>query len=178
MASLQCCLKSCKRTGLDESCGRVEVQTVLPDGGIKKIASQLIIKWTENGQAMFHEECWDDIVKTSRTRSKAKMIFPKMTTIEKRMVREAAKTCEHHDSEEVFESEAKRIAEMICAAKHCVCFTGAGISTSAGIGDYRGKSGKWTEMDREKVCLDPVVQQEDEVPKKRQRLESDETGRA
>lgn len=59
----------------------------------------------------------------------------------------------HKDPEQVREFEAddatvdrqaKELAEMIRSAKHFVAFTGAGISTSAGIPDFRGPEGVWT----------------------------------
>jgi hypothetical protein len=53
-------------------------------------------------------------------------------------------------SKEVDEEEATtrrlghEIAELIRAAKHVVVFTGAGVSTSAGVSDFRGAHGVWT----------------------------------
>lgn len=51
---------------------------------------------------------------------------------------------EHFDSESELESKVDRLVEMIENSEHMVVFTGAGISTSAGISDFRGPNGKWT----------------------------------
>ena len=40
------------------------------------------------------------------------------------------------------------MAALLRGAARAVAFTGAGVSTAAGIGDYRGNDGKWTQMDR------------------------------
>lgn len=48
------------------------------------------------------------------------------------MVKEALKTAERHDARDVLVAEAGRVARMLRDATHCVAFTGAGISTSAG----------------------------------------------
>ncbi|XP_051126070.1 NAD-dependent protein deacetylase SRT1 [Andrographis paniculata] len=51
---------------------------------------------------------------------------------------------EFFDQPNVLCEKAERLAKMIQKSKHLVVFTGAGISTSCGIPDFRGPKGIWT----------------------------------
>ena len=150
-SQLTCSLRSCSsRLIATSKQSRVEIQISLSDkADLKKLIQSGGVKWNHCGEAVFHDRCWEVVLASARSRAKSNAAG--LTPIEKALVKDAAKTSERHSSLEEVKHEAARIAELIRNSKHCVAFTGAGISTSAGIGDYRGKGGKWTEMDRKEV---------------------------
>eukprot|EP01130_Rhizamoeba_saxonica_P012846 TRINITY_DN5459_c0_g1_i2.p1 TRINITY_DN5459_c0_g1~~TRINITY_DN5459_c0_g1_i2.p1 ORF type:complete len:121 (-),score=20.60 TRINITY_DN5459_c0_g1_i2:37-399(-) len=51
---------------------------------------------------------------------------------------------EHFEPEHIVRQKAATMAQWILESHHFTAFTGAGISTSAGIRDYRGPEGAWT----------------------------------
>ena len=128
---------------------RTEIKAGLPTS-LTSFLALSAVEWSVSGEAVFHEQCWQELVKNARRRNRKNMTI-RMSSAEQTMLKEAAKTVEKHDSILALEEASTKIVSMLRNAGHCIAFTGAGISTSAGIGDYRGKGGKWTEMDREAV---------------------------
>nr|XP_025689625.1 NAD-dependent protein deacetylase SRT1 isoform X2 [Arachis hypogaea] len=59
---------------------------------------------------------------------------------------------EYFDASHLLREKIERLAIMIKKSKHLVVFTGAGISTSCGIPDFRGPKGIWT-LQREGKAL-------------------------
>eukprot|EP01047_Picozoa_sp_COSAG01_P060103 COSAG01_NODE_7318_length_3254_cov_1.498891_3_plen_81_part_00 len=55
-----------------------------------------------------------------------------------------AELIEHFDPPELLEKKLDTLASWVRESKCFTAFTGAGISTSAGIPDFRGPDGIWT----------------------------------
>ena len=76
----------------------------------------------------------------------AKKIKARITSREEKEDRKK----EWEDSDDVLKSKCAKLAEAIRRSKRLVVYTGAGMSTSANIPDYRGPNGIWTLLDQ--VC--------------------------
>jgi len=169
MASILCGLKSCESRGIDEKMARVEVKAAVPKTkrGKRTFDGTFCVEWRSNGEAAFHPECWNSLVSASfkrKQKTNARQALPleseignkKLTlnVLEKAMIKDAKKTEEIFDDDACIQQKAKHVSNLIKASRSCIFFTGAGISTAAGMGDFRGKGGKWTEEDRADITVD------------------------
>ncbi|CAE7426749.1 Sirt6 [Symbiodinium pilosum] len=82
----------------------------------------------------FHRTCWQQLLTQRRSLSKDDLL----------LLQTASASAEHFDAAADIVLQARRAAEILRNSSKAICFTGAGISTAAGLGDYRGKRGKWT----------------------------------
>lgn len=63
---------------------------------------------------------------------------------------------EYRDDEATLDAKVAALADMVRASQHTVAFTGAGISTSADIPDFRGPNGVWTCQAQNRECPEGV----------------------
>lgn len=71
---------------------------------------------------------------------------------------------EYFESTEKLEKKAKELASLIEKSKHLLIFTGAGISTSTGIPDFRGPNGVWTCAKEQKEISGPITSCIEAIP--------------
>eukprot|EP01087_Luapelamoeba_hula_P010272 TRINITY_DN2719_c0_g1_i1.p1 TRINITY_DN2719_c0_g1~~TRINITY_DN2719_c0_g1_i1.p1 ORF type:complete len:253 (+),score=39.38 TRINITY_DN2719_c0_g1_i1:29-760(+) len=64
---------------------------------------------------------------------------------------------EHFEDDEEVDAKADLLAKQIASSEYFVVFTGAGISTSAGVPDFRGPQGVWTLKAQGKERTDRTV---------------------
>lgn len=134
----------------------------------EKTKSSLLIKWDcYNTANSFHFQCWNDVKQKLPSRKR-------VGTVEFNLMREVEDTVERFDGVLQIEQQAKKLAEILRNSSHTVCFTGAGISASAGIPTYRGAEGIDTIAEYGGATKRPIDESE-EGPFKKARL-SDNSG--
>ena len=144
-----CALKMCGKRLDVEHRATVRVRWA---GAALVPAATAVVAWDAAGAAVLHRECWDvatAALPRAASGERAALIGgPRLRlrvgSAERRALAAADSTAEHFDARVVVRDKARAAAALVAHAHRCVVFTGAGVSTAAGIRDFRGPDGRWT----------------------------------
>lgn len=95
---------------------RVEVMAFEPP---KDELPHMMVAWTDDGQAMFHDICWKAMTDSVKIENPF-TLSPR----EKEMILEARKTAEFFDGREKLVAEGVRIASILKTSSYAIAFTG------------------------------------------------------
>lgn len=143
-----CIICQKKITLADEGC-----LITVPSKKLKKFKAatmdQFVFKWKINKPSNpLHFKCWEK--------------HKKLTATEQRVIDSVEDTLERFCTLAQLEKSVDEVVPLLIKSKSTVCFTGAGISTSAGIPDYRGSSGIDNVADHANQSIVVPVEEEEE----------------
>jgi len=129
-----CCLKSClKDIKASEDAVIVATNEKLRAQIQGNVTNKFLANWNK-GTGAFHKTCWSTLSASTRP----------STTLSKEealLLNDAKQTAEYYDNQDILFQKVQQAANLIKESKYLVAFTGAGVSVSAGIADYRGTTG-------------------------------------
>ena len=162
----RCALRSCALGGEVEP-STVAARVTTPAKKVRRLsraaAAACCVEWDAGSQRThFHLCCWEAVERAAsapcfrpafakRARGPRGTVPPRaeqcaddaltLSDAERALVKDVADTCERFDTAQVVQEQARALASLLRASSYAVAFTGAGVSVSAGISDYRGTAG-------------------------------------
>ena len=164
----RCALRSCALGDNTLGAGDAAARVTTPAQQLRRLsraaAAACCVAWDAGSQRThFHLQCWQAVERAAsaprfraafakRARGECGAVAPPaeatgapdsltLSDAERALVTEVADTCERFDTADVAKQQARALAVLLRASRHAVAFTGAGVSVSAGIPDYRGTAG-------------------------------------
>ena len=109
-------------------------------GGCLTVPSKRLERLSKKTKSafVFH---WDENVNVNYVHTVCYQSPPSLSSCESRLWSEVEESLEQFDTISTVRERVQHVLRMLKESKHTVCFTGAGVSVSAGLPTYRGAEG-------------------------------------